>query len=206
MNKNSEIQALTDEELLRKYTLEKDKVLLGQLLTRYIRFVFLIGLKYLHDEEKAKDMAMQVFEKVSTDILRFEIKHFKSWLHIVTKNECLMHLRSQKGFQHIHFDSEKESEKNVENDVFVHHDYDQEKEIKLGQLEKAINSLEEGQKECIALFYIQEKSYKEVADITGLSLNQVKSNIQNGKRNLKSMLINSGEFMLMVFVSLYLKI
>jgi DNA-directed RNA polymerase specialized sigma24 family protein len=38
------------------------------------------------------------------------------------------------------------------------------------------------------LFYLKELSYKEVADITQLDLKQVKSNIQNGKRNLQLIL------------------
>ncbi len=52
------------------------------------------------------------------------------------------------------------------------------------ELEKALNFLKEEQRICIELFFLQEKRYEEVAEITGYSPKQVKSYIQNGKRNL----------------------
>ena len=60
-----------------------------------------------------------------------------------------------------------------------------EKERKLQLLEEAIAELDEAQQRCIRLFYLEEKSYQEVAEISGYNMNQVKSYIQNGKRNLK---------------------
>jgi RNA polymerase sigma-70 factor (ECF subfamily) len=59
------------------------------------------------------------------------------------------------------------------------------KESNLTNLEMAIETLNQDQKKCIELFYLQQKSYTEVAEITGYTLNNVKSFIQNGKRNLK---------------------
>jgi RNA polymerase sigma-70 factor (ECF subfamily) len=59
----------------------------------------------------------------------------------------------------------------------------------LEKLEKAINDLSQEQKKCIELFYLKQKSYKEVSNETGYSVNEVKSYIQNGKRNLKGLLV-----------------
>ncbi|MFN8166552.1 MAG: sigma factor-like helix-turn-helix DNA-binding protein [Bacteroidia bacterium] len=53
-----------------------------------------------------------------------------------------------------------------------------------------IDRLNEDQKKCIELFYLREMSYKDISELTGFSLNQVKSFIQNGKRNLKLILTN----------------
>ena len=50
------------------------------------------------------------------------------------------------------------------------------------------------QKQTVELFYLQEKSYKEIVDQTGFSMNDVKSYIQNGKRNLKIMLSKTDEW------------
>jgi RNA polymerase sigma-70 factor (ECF subfamily) len=55
-------------------------------------------------------------------------------------------------------------------------------------LEQCITTLNEDQKQCINLFYLQKKSYLEITTTTGFTLMQVKSHIQNGKRNLKIML------------------
>jgi RNA polymerase sigma factor (sigma-70 family) len=61
----------------------------------------------------------------------------------------------------------------------------QEKENQIVIMEKAIDLLSAEQKQCIELFYLKNKSYNEIIVITGYSNNEVKSHIQNGKRNLK---------------------
>ena len=91
----------------------------------------------------------------------------------------------------------------VENSSEEHHEYENH-ELRLEQLEKAITTLSDDQKQCIELFYLQEKTYKEVTDMTGFSMNQVKSHIQNGRRNLKSYLIDHDDILLMVFAMIYL--
>lgn len=191
------IQALSDEELISSYRKENDNRFLSELFGRYIRSVFLISMKYLKDEELSKDISMQVFEKLVDDLKRFEVKHFKSWLHVVTKNACYMHHRSNKVLEKV---SLPES---MENDALLHHEYDHGHELRLEQLEKAITMLDMEQKQCIELFYLQDKTYKEVADITGFSMNEVKSHIQNGKRNLKNYLVVHGDTLLMVFACVY---
>jgi RNA polymerase sigma factor (sigma-70 family) len=204
LNKSTEIQHLTDEELLNKYLHLRDQSILGQLLERYISFVLLIASKYLKDKDLAKDLSMQVFEKVINEVHRFEIKNFKSWLHVVTKNQCLMHLRSQKGHLSISIDHSFNEGNFVENETFVHHGYDEEKESRLVRLEDAVNQLDEEQRQCVKLFFIEEKSYKEITDTTGYNLNQVKSYIQNGKRNLRNILASNGDIILYLLFCLQL--
>jgi len=60
-------------------------------------------------------------------------------------------------------------------------------------MESAIKELKEDQKICVELFYLQEKSYEEVAKMTGYSMKEVKSYIQNGKRNLKILMTNKSD-------------
>ncbi len=204
MTKNLDIQRFNDEELLKKYLDTKNQELLGELLNRYISFVVLIAAKYLKDKDLAKDMAMQVFEKVIADVERFEITHFKSWLHVVTKNQCLMYLRATKGHQELSIDADFLLERHVENNLVVHHGYDEEKEQNLQELEKAVNQLDVEQKRCIELFFIEERSYKEITDMTGYSLNEVKSYIQNGKRNLRNILAKNGQVILYLLFCIHL--
>lgn len=59
------------------------------------------------------------------------------------------------------------------------------KEEQILKLESAILLLGEEQRRCIELFYLKELSYREIVETTGLTLNEVKSHLQNGKRNLK---------------------
>jgi len=202
--RKKEIQAFSDEELIEKYRKEKNNIFLGELFERYIRFVFLISMKYLKDQELSKDMSMMVFEKLSDDLLRFEIINFKSWLHIVVRNSCFMHLRKERHIIIHSLDGKNDPKNYMETGHELHPMESENMEIRIEQLEKAINTLDAAQKICIELFYLKEKSYKEVTEITGYSMNQVKSHIQNGKRNLKNYLVMSGELLLLVFSVLYL--
>jgi len=201
--KKKEITGLSDEQLVFAFCEKGENEFLQELFSRHLRLVFLICMKYFKDEDQAKDMSMIVFEKVSEDIKKFEVRVFRNWLHVVTRNACLMELRKHTSAKTIHVAEEKEMEKIMESDTFLHPEDMNHHELKLTQLESAISSLEHEQKECIELFYLKEKSYKEVADITGYSVNQVKSNIQNGKRNLKIILVNKGDVFLFILVMIY---
>jgi RNA polymerase sigma factor (sigma-70 family) len=188
---NQDITSLPDLNLVALYRESGDKVLVGELFRRYTRFVFLVCMNYLDDEEKARDAAMQVFENLFTVLARHEIRNFKSWLHVVTKNHCLMQLREQKQQQIIPEEWEKVYPVNMESPSFLNPVDD--KEESLLDLEKAILMLSKEQRICIELFYLKKKSYLEIVEITGDSYRQVKSNIQNGKRNLKILLTRENE-------------
>jgi len=187
---NSDIQSLTDLELIDIYKSKNDKSIIGELFKRYIRFVFAICMKYLKNIEKSEEAVMQIFEKLFTDLLKHNIENFKSWLHVVTKNHCL-HLLRNESYQ-IKRDIEIKNTTDVfmEKHDFLYHDIENDSEDKFNKLEMAVNSLSDEQKMCIELFYLQEKCYDEVTKITGYTMNQVKSYIQNGKRNLKIYLTN----------------
>jgi RNA polymerase sigma factor (sigma-70 family) len=181
----------TDEELIGKYRETNNQEFVGRLFERYATFVFAISMKYLKDKEKSRDNTMLVFEKLLDNLKRFEVKNFKAWLHMITKNQCLMSLRSEKTRNkniNLYSNDEKSF---MENEIDPHHDDVNEKEINLSNLNEAIKSLTEKQRMCVELFYLQEKSYNEVAEITGFTMNEVKSFIQNGKRNLKIYLTNA---------------
>ena len=181
----------TDEELIEKYRQTHDQDYVGRLFERYATFVFAISMKYLKDKEKSRDNTMLVFEKLIENLNRFEVKNFKAWLHMITKNQCLMYLRSEKTRNKNISKFVNDEESIMENGMVPHHDEENETEINLSNLNEAIKSLTEKQRICVELFYIQEKCYAEVAELTGFTMNEVKSFIQNGKRNLKIYLTNA---------------
>lgn len=175
-----------DEILLQNFRRTGDTLVLGELFKRYAHLVFGVCLKYLKDADTAQDMVMQVFEKLLTDLKKHDVQNFKSWLYMVSKNECLMLLRKEKTHKHVEFQTFNDKEEDdVETEPMAHLDEAEQKELQLQQLEEGIKVLNEQQKKCIELFYLQNKSYDEVSEITGYSMLQVKSYIQNGKRNLK---------------------
>ena len=180
---------MTDEGLILAFQQHQDNQYFGELFQRYTHLVFGVCIKYLRDEENAKDAVMRVFEKLLTDLHNQEIRNFKSWIYTVAKNHCLMKLRKGKSILR----DEMEHRKNVQSDFMelvgkTHHNDAKEQEEKINQLHNAIGLLSDKQKECIELLYLQNNSYKKVAEITGYSMKQVKSHIHNGKRNLKNYL------------------
>ncbi len=142
-------------------------------------------MKYLKDEDEAKDCVMEIFEQLLTDLNRHEIKNFKSWLFVVTKNHCLMKLRKSKNKFAERIEGGETSLEIVEMNQLLHPDDANEKEAKLRLMEKGIQQLNADQKKCVELFYLEQRSYQEITDLTGYSILNVKSHIQNGKRNLK---------------------
>jgi RNA polymerase sigma factor (sigma-70 family) len=179
------IHDLTDHELILKYRLTSDPEIIAELFQRYTHLVYGVCLKYLDDKDESKDAVMEIFEGLLEDILRHEIHNFKSWLHSVTRNHCLMKLRKTKP---IRMDMEALDENNDE--VFVEfpldlHLEDELEEHTLKEMGSAMVTLKEPQRRCLELVYLEDKSYVEVCEITGYSMNEVKSHVQNGKRNLK---------------------
>jgi RNA polymerase sigma factor (sigma-70 family) len=173
-------KSLTDTELVSQYRDNGDLALLGELYSRYTSLVYGVCMKYLKDREESRDAVMQLFEKLIVTLRDHDVTHFKSWLYVTARNYCLMHLRSTKG-RHL----QEISPDIMESDRFAHPDDEPEMESNLSKLEKCIDQLGSEQKACVHLFYIKQKCYKEIVDVTGYDENKVKSYIQNGKRNLK---------------------
>lgn len=170
----------SDGELLILYQTTHDLAWLSTLYLRYAPLVYGVCLKYLKDREEAKDAVMQIHEKLIVSLLEHKVINFKSWLYVNARNHCLMQLRSGKGKV-----MEEISPFLMENSMGEHLEEETEKELNIVRLEKCIDALMEAQQRCVRLFYLQEKCYKVIAEETGFDLNEVKSYIQNGKRNLK---------------------
>ncbi|MFM7839237.1 MAG: RNA polymerase sigma factor [Chitinophagaceae bacterium] len=154
------------------------------MLQRYSALLFGVCLHYVKNEEDARDLVQQVFVKVIGELPKYRVTYFKAWLYQIARNECLMKLRNQKGKipavlqeEELNAGEETEAEDNR-----------QEKERQLLLLEESLEELNAEQKQCLSLFYLEQLSYQEIAEATGLSLLQVKSHLQNGRRNLKLLL------------------
>lgn len=174
----------SDEELIAEFTSTGDLDLLGELYTRYMHLVFGVSLKYLKDREESSDAVMQIFEKLINEIPKQKIENFRNWLHVVTKNYCLMQLRSQKSKNERMVEWINDPVVFMENNS-VMHPVDEDNNDLEKELAECIEVLKDEQKECIRQFYYDNKCYKEIASSMGLDENKVKSHLQNAKRNLK---------------------
>lgn len=177
----SKTVGLSDEELLSQYREQSDMSALGQLYDRYLELIYGVCLKYLKDEAKAEDAVMNIFEELTQKVQKHEIKQFRSWVYVLAKNFCLMQLR--KGKKHINVSFEQDF---MHSDSLLHpiHEAHQEDERE-HHLEQCLAQLTTEQKQCIDLFYYQDKSYKEIAVLKKEEVGKIRSYIQNGRRNLK---------------------
>ncbi len=192
-SKNREVASdkLTDAQLIDAYVSEGNTDYFGLLFERYTHLVFGVCMKYLKNTHDAEDAVLGIFEKLLTDLKKHEVLDFKNWLYRVTKNHCLMILRKRKVKDKAEGEIMRDKQQEFMEIVFDEHlpNEDMDVESILISLRGAMNELREEQRTCIELMYLEKKTYQEVSHLTGYSLKQVKSYIQNGKRNLKNMII-----------------
>ncbi len=174
-----------DAVLIREFKSSGNLEILGKLYEKYMHLVFGVCLKYLNDREESRDATMQIFEKLILEIPKREIENFKSWLYVLTKNHCLMQLRVEKSRSARIDNIKMAGTVFMESSYELHHNNESLMDRDLSTLKKCIDELKAGQQECIKLFYLEEKCYQEISELTRYEIKKVKSYIQNGKRNLK---------------------
>lgn len=176
---NHKIQHISETGLLALYYKERDNVYVGELLSRYTLRLFGVCMKYLKDEDDARDMVQQVFEKVLAELGKYQIDNFGGWLYRIAQNACISQIRVQKQFVA------------AESLVYVPADMDAdpqqfwEQEKQHDRLHLALERLKTEQKICVSLFFLQKMSYQQIAEQHQYDIKEVKSYIQNGKRNLR---------------------
>ena len=188
------LDSLSDEEICQQFASSGDRKMIGELYKRYGHLVYGACMKYLKNPEESKDLVSIIFEKLMLKIPNTQILAFNSWLYSVIKSECLMRLRKGK-----HYDNLKEKVLRLEenNDSFAPR-YGDNMQVGKGLTKEvsnreemvieAIKELKPDQRKCITLFFFDKKSYKEIVATTDYSLKEVKSFLQNGKRNIKQFL------------------
>ncbi len=174
----------SDEELLKQYKQSGNKELFADLFKKHVSVVYGTCLFYLQDKDEAQDATMQLFEKLMLDINNREINNFKGWLSFVVRNHCISLIRKNKS-----------ASKNIQSYYEFEYEtpsYEEEEKINsisddvlLENMKSCLPKLKENQRICVELFYLKNKSYQDIANETPFSLNEIKSYIQNGKRNLK---------------------
>ncbi len=169
----------SDEQLLATYKDTKSQLIVAELFNRFQHLIFGVGLRYFKNEADAHELVSQVFEKLNNDLSKHEITNFQGWIYQVARNACLMTLRSRK----------RKEAKIEEASTYIHGEGGGDEKLalehRLDALELAMTKLATEQRTCISLFYLESKSYSEIETITGFTNKQVKSYIQNGKRNLR---------------------
>jgi len=174
---------LNDEDLVQRLRGGHGSSL-GVLWDRYAQLLFGVAMKYLKDIEASKDAVMELFAELPALLMKHEVKSFRPWIHTVMRNRCLMALR--KTDPRASIDPAWLEQEAQDDEAALH-------EANLQALETAIAKLPEGQEVCIRLFYLERNSYQQVSERTGIPVEQVRSHLQNGRRNLRNLLDHHGE-------------
>ena len=179
LNRRSFLRKLSDEEIISLYKEKQWTGCIDELYQRYSHMVFGVCMKYVKQIENAEDLTLSLFTSLTEKLMKHQVQHFKSWLYVSARNSSLMFLRANKLSQEL------------KDDDILYDDGDQRLDEKLEQdellerLTMVFDELKQEQRICIDLFYLQKKSYEEVSQITQYSMKEVKSHLQNGRRNLK---------------------
>ncbi len=188
LKKNQPLSKYSDEQLIVKFQETGISEFAGELYNRYVHLVYGICLKYIKHKEESKDIAMEVFEKMLAHLPSSDIQSFKKWLYTISRNLCLNYLRNQnkKAEQTREWQLfEKKSKKIMENEDFLClNNEGQEEQL----IHHALKQLKPDQRKCLELFFFEGMSYNEIEQKTEYSIKQVKSLLQNGKRNLRILL------------------
>ena len=183
----TEKHSYTDAELLNHFYQDNDNQWLGLLLERYTLLLLGVCMKYLKNEEEAKDSVQQIFLKAITELRKYKVEYFKSWVYMVAKNHCLMKLRDKKSKLMTAITENTAGEvaaETLQEERLRHLENDKRLEL----MSASLHELGNEQKRCVTLFYLEKKTYLEISESTGYPILKVKSYIQNGKRNLKIIL------------------
>jgi len=175
---------MPDEEMIREFISTGNLNILGNLYSGYMHLVYGLCLKYLKDREEAMDAVMQIFEKIAAEIPRHKIHNFKNWLHVVARNYCLMQLRANRVKNENYKEWLTDQSVFMENTLNLHPIDDDENNMEEA-LKDCIERLKNEQKDCIRLFYYENRCYSEIAVMLRTNEMKVKSHLQNAKRNLK---------------------
>ncbi len=175
------INELSNDQLLESYRTEDNQEALGILYERHLEMVYNTCMKYLTEKELAQDAVLDIFETLTEKAKTHEIQRFDGWLFMLAKNHCLMQLRKTTKNQVVSIE-----DRALSSDEEAYREQDHEREEKLQSLESCLEKLPEDQKIAVKMFYLEEKTYKEIAEIMQIDSEKVRSFIQNGRRNLKN--------------------
>ena len=170
----------SDNQLVTDFKISGDRVCVEILFNRYCHLVFAVAMKYLHNSDESKDAVLEIFGKVPADLKHYEIKDFGHWIYVVTKNHCFHVLKKRK-----HTLPSEVLDHTLLSGLSDANEGDDFGPLLMAHLEESLLSLNDEQSTCIRQFYLEEKSYEEIEQATGFTYKQVKSHIQNGKRNLR---------------------
>jgi len=136
-----------------------------------------IALSIVKDREDAKDVVQESLMRVVMNINRFRAEAaFSTWLYRIVFNESLHFVKNKKKEQGV--DKEEYKFKfNPDDDSKI-------TDARFAATLEQIDLLPERDKQVIILFYLGEKSIKEIGEITGMTISNIKVSLHRVRKKL----------------------
>ena len=182
--------APTDEELMLRVR-QGDRAAFNCLMDRYERPVLNIVYRYLQDYNAAQDLMQETFLRVYKARERYEVKaKFSTWLFQIAVNLCLNERRSRSYRSHesIEAMAEQTVPRELKDTRTLNPGELSRKAEMAAMVRAAVASLAEEERAMVILAKWEEKSYEEIAEIMGCSIDAVKSRLYRAKKMLREKL------------------
>ena len=180
---NTVTQEYSDEKLA-KLIQEGDVEKFGLLMERYSAKLFRYGKKFLSNDDNIEDVVQDVFIKTYQNIKSFDItQRFSPWIYRIAHNTYINAIKKQNSGPMYLFDFDTLVSHTVveENPIIKEREQKEIKEV----VDKGLKEIEPKYREILVLYYIEDFSYKEIADILQIPVGTVGVRIMRAKEILK---------------------
>lgn len=180
------LRGYSDEQLIAAFRRSGDSRFTAELFGRHLHIVIGVCTRYAKDPY---DLVMTVFEKALKNMPHSHIRHFNAWIYKISIHVCISWVRQQSRYAALqeHLTQMVEDSARSEERLTYETLNGGQDEMQY-QLRQALENLHEQQRCCIVMFFFEYKSYKEISQVTGMSIAEVKSHLQNGKNRLRRLL------------------
>jgi RNA polymerase sigma-70 factor (ECF subfamily) len=179
---DNKTSGLTDEELVKLVT-EGDTEKFGVLMERYQAKLFRYGRKFLVDSDNIEDVVQDVFIKAYKNINSFDTSQkFSPWIYRIAHNTYINAIKKNSLNPLYLFDFDTLISHTVVEDPIVK----EREQLEIKKIiDKGLSNIEDKYREILVLYYIEEFSYKEIADILRIPISTVGVRIMRAKNVLK---------------------
>lgn len=171
-----------DEKHIIKQVQKGDVALYAVLVDKYKHMVFTLAMQIVKSEADAEEVAQDAFYKAYKSLGNFEGRSsFSTWIYRIAYREAISKLRKRHN-KETHYEHEHENPKYNTADDKENQPLEQEDRSRY--LKMALTRMKGEEATILTLFYYEEKKVAEIAEITGLTVSNVKVILHRGRQNL----------------------
>ena len=183
-----DVKKLSDEQVVRLVR-TKDKELFAELIGRYEDKLRRYAEHLMGDEDKAADAVQEALIKAFVNLQGFDVKRkFSSWIYRIVHNEAVNELKKDKRW--IRLETNEWLKEQLAGKVNIEKEYE-DKEIRR-ELRDCLNKLPGDYQAVLSLYYFEDKSYEEIAEVLRVPMGTVAIRLKRGKEKLRQICINKG--------------